>query len=117
MFQDQLQIITYFEELVNKIDLHVEEILEKEKIECVKESAKLLRSNFLATIEQLRDFNLKFFPDGDFKYCFFIPNTSKIQKKQELYGNKRTVFLFDNIIGKLIILSFKINDRIVLELT
>ncbi|RNA26625.1 insulin-like growth factor-binding complex acid labile subunit isoform X3 [Brachionus plicatilis] len=116
-FQDRHHIISYFDDLANKIDLQTEEILEKENKECEKNAVNTIRKKYITLIDQLRDFNLKNISQGYFRYCFFIPNTKKILKIQELYGISRTNFLFDNRIGKLIILDINIDDEIISELT
>ncbi|CAF0838458.1 unnamed protein product [Brachionus calyciflorus] len=126
------QIIEYYQELINKIDLQSEKCLNKQGDNNTEEveddesnNINSIRNTFISKIKELELANLNClsneskvpFENG---FCFLIENYTMTTSRREDTRNRgfgpAYRFHFENKIGKLVIVKEFINDKILFEL-
>ena len=112
------EILDYFADLVNQIDLQTEKALKSIKQSQADERnhINVLRDTFIKKVKEIEEHNLT---KEEHKFCFFIPNKAmKIREKdQVVVAHSRCYsFFFLNKIGYLFILRLFLNKKIIDEL-
>ncbi|RNA05092.1 hypothetical protein BpHYR1_005646 [Brachionus plicatilis] len=106
MFSEKF-LLSFFDDVAKQITNHIKNV-NKNII-----YSNNIEQNLLSTVEQLRKIDLKKFPIGPYKFCFFIPNTTIITSQ----ANQTLKWIQNqNKIGYLIIINQLIEKQIISEL-
>ncbi|CAF1047141.1 unnamed protein product [Brachionus calyciflorus] len=109
------EIVNYFVKQINEIDIHFEKLLSNDTFTSdqkinINQERELIISK-INEIERVSLACLNFEP-----FCFFVLNDSLENKKDLYFEMKYSKFIFQNEIGKLIILKTQIDHYLVEEI-
>lgn len=129
MLSNKKQIIEYYEDVENSINIQCEKCLQNLQTESGLDDQltglNLIRDLFIQTIKELCNKNLDNLTDNSNdifgpKFCFFLSNdkmkSGPEQNNDNLVFGPAYNFYFENEIGKLVIVNNYIDEKIISEL-
>ena len=130
------EIIDYFGDLINKIDIQTEKCLKDTKVHCfcsvtkeieieikkyeddLKQPINSLRNFLIDKVKEIERSNLQNLSTNKITYCFFIPNKWRVvREKFERKSDEKFCFFFNNKIGYLVVLKIILDCTIVEQIS